>query len=322
MKTRIISIILLLSLLLAVLCGCAGSDSGGDRITIVATIFPEYDWTRQILGDRLENVDLRLLLDNGVDLHSFQPSVDDILQITSCDLFIYVGGESDEWVDGVLSQAKNSPEIVNLMEVLGDLAKDEEIREGMQSDGEEESEEAGEEKDEHVWLSLKNASLFCSAISEKLGKIDSANKDYYSSNAAAYIEKLNELDGRFASAVEAGRVKTLLFGDRFPFRYLTEDYGLDYYAAFSGCSAECEASFETVIFLAGKIDSLGLNSIIKLESSDGKIAQTVKGATSSKNQTVLTLDSMQSAGIKEIESGKTYLSVMENNLEMLIQALG
>ena len=320
MKKRIISLILISALLVAALTGCAGNGKRNDRLKIVATIFPEYDWVREILGDRLGEVELTLLLDNGVDLHSFQPTVDDIILINSCDLFIYVGGESDDWAESVLGQAKNGPEILDLLDILGDLAKSEEVREGMQT-GADDEEEKEDEKDEHVWLSLKNASLFCDAIASKLAQLDSDNGDYYSSNADAYKEKLNALDGRYSAAVEAGRVKTLLFGDRFPFRYLTDDYGLDYYAAFSGCSAECEASFETVVFLAGKVDSLGLKSIIRLEGSDGKIAQTVKDATSAKNQTVLVLDSMQSTGLEGIENGETYLSVMEKNLEVLTDAL-
>lgn len=312
---------MIVTLLAATLCGCAGNKNSAPRFRIVATIFPVYDWVRQILGDEAGGVELTMLLDNGVDLHSFQPTVDDIILINSCDLFIYVGGESDEWVDGVLSQSENSPLTINLMEVLGDRAKAEEHREGMQTDGHGGEEEEEDEKDEHVWLSVKNASLFCSAIASKLGELDPDNSAVFEANSAAYVEKLIALDARYSAAVEAGRVRTLLFGDRFPFRYLTDDYGLDYYAAFSGCSAECEASFETVVFLAGKVDSLGLKSIVRLESSDGKIAQTIKESTSEQNQTIVTLDSMQSTGIEGVEKGETYLSVMEKNLEALSDAL-
>ena len=215
---------------------------------------------------------------------------------------------------------------INLLEALGDAVKEEEIVEGMEAEheaeeAEEHEEEEGPEKDEHVWLSLRNAAALCKVIAEKLGEIDSANKEIYTANANAYIEKLNALDGQYKDAAAAAKVKTLLFADRFPFRYLADDYGLDYYAAFVGCSAESEASFETITFLAGKADELGLRTILQIESADGKIAQTVKDTTKTKDQTILTLDSMQSATTTDIENGVTYLSVMEKNLDVLKDAL-
>ncbi len=503
---KAISIILCLMMIVCIAAGCGKAGSGdtprSEKISIVTTIFPEYDWVRQILGEKAAAADMTMLLDNGVDLHSYQPSASDILKIGNCDLFIYVGGESDGWVDDTLSTAQNKDMVVvNLLEELGDAVKDEEIVEGMEAehdheheheeieesdikdrtlaefagswkslhpllaDGEleeflehkaEDTEEdgvtveslrekyttnwacdavnitvegdritfedadgktvsgsysyagfapvkaddgditgvryqferkegdgpkyvqmndhghepaeavehfhvyfgdesfaalmdsetnpffvAGEmsaaeiteeltgghdhgeegEKDEHVWLSLRNAAALCKVIAEKLGEVDSANKDIYTANANAYIEKLNTLDSQYKDAVAAAKTKTLLFGDRFPFRYLADDYGLDYYAAFVGCSAESEASFETIAFLAGKVDELGLSTILQIESADGKIANTIKATTKAKNQTILTLDSMQSATTTDIENGVTYLSVMEKNLDILKDAL-
>ncbi len=292
-------------------------------IQVVTTIFPEYDWVRQIAGEEISHIDLTMLLDNGVDLHSYQPTADDIAKISDCDLFIYVGGESDEWVEDALKEAVNKDmKVINLLEVLGDAVKEEEIVEGMQAEEEEgEEEEHEEEKDEHVWLSLKNAETLCQTISADLQEIDPENKDVYAANASVYLEKLSVLDTAYQSAADAASQKTLLFGDRFPFRYLVDDYGLSYYAAFVGCSAETEASFETITFLAGKVDELGLHSVLTLENSNQKIAKTIIENTSDKNQEILTLDSMQSTTSADVANGTTYLSVMENNLNVLKKAL-
>lgn len=321
---KIISLALCILILTAITTGCGTPAADSGKLSIVTTIFPEYDWVKQIMGNKADNAGITLLLDNGVDLHSYQPTVDDIVKISVCDMFIYVGGESDGWVTKVLKEAKNKNMVViNLLEVLGDSLKEEEVKEGMETEAEEDEEEdeEGPEYDEHVWLSLKNAAKICKYISEKLGDIDKDNKDAYASNTAAYIEKLNALDAKYTEAVNGAAVKTLLFGDRFPFRYLTDDYGLDYYAAFVGCSAESEASFKTIKFLADKADELGLKAIMQIESSDGKIARTVKETTVNKDQTVLTLDSMQSATSDDVKKGVTYLSIMENNLSVLKDAL-
>jgi zinc transport system substrate-binding protein len=297
--------------------------SEAEKLKIVTTIFPEYDWVRQILGKRIDNAEITLLLDSGVDLHSYQPTVDDIVKISNCDLFIYVGGESDEWVEDALAQAKNKDMLtVNLLEALGSSIKEEEVKEGMQIEEEDdEGEEEEVEYDEHVWLSLKNAAALCKIICEKISLIDKDNAEIYKVNTEAYISRLYDLDGQFRTAVDSAKVKTLVFGDRFPFRYLTDDYGLDYYAAFIGCSAESEASFETIVFLAKKLDELGLKSIMQIESADGSIAGAIKDASQTKDQTVLTLDSMQSTLSKDIDGGVTYLSIMESNLRVLKEAL-
>lgn len=299
-----------------------------DRIKIVTTVFPEYDWVRAILGELAENTELTLLLDDKVDLHSFQPTADDIVKISTCDLFVYVGGESDEWVEAALKEASNPDMVVvNLLDILGDMVKEEEIAEGMQTEEHEhehEHEEGEEEAyDEHVWLSLKNAKHICQTLAEQLEKIDPENAESYQSNASAYIEQLNSLDAKYQEAVQQSDKKVVLFGDRFPFRYLTDDYNLEYYAAFSGCSAETEASFETIVFLANKMDELSLNNILVIDGSDQKIADTILSNTQSgkKEQKILSMDSMQSTTLNDVEHGVTYLSVMEKNLEALKQAL-
>ena len=336
---RIIPLCLALIMTVGLLAGCGKQNepaaSDETRLRVVTTIFPEYDWVREILGDKADNAEVTMLLDNGADLHSYQPTADDIVKISECDLFIYVGGESDDWVDDALKNAANkNMKVVNLLEALGDSVKTEEVVEGMQEeehdhedadehdDAKEHDHEEEAEYDEHVWLSLKNAQTLCSAISGVLQQIDPDNKDTYAANASAYIKKLSALDADYQAAVDAAVCKTVLFGDRFPFRYLAEDYGLRYYAAFAGCSAESEASFETISFLAGKVDELNLPCVLTIEGVQHKIAETIVRNTAAKNQKVLMMDSMQSTTSKDAANGTTYLSVMERNLSVLKEALG
>ena len=498
---KITALLLALMMLAGVLAGCGKPKDAGKagKLKVVTTIFPAYDWVRAILGDKAENAEITMLLDNGVDLHSYQPTADDIVKISDCDLFVYVGGESDGWVKKALKSAANrNMKVINLLEVLGDSVKTEETVEGMQEDGHghshdeqlteddikdrtlsdfagawkslhpfllngnldkfcehraEEDEDSsttkdtylekykaawqcdaekisiegnnitftyadgktvsaeytyagyqpkrndegeirsvryqfettsadapkyvqfndhghepgeaehfhiyfgndgfdalmsaktnpffvkdalsvedildelmghdhGEEKDEHVWLSLKNAETLVTAIADALQELDPDNKDTYAANASAYIEKLSALDGAYQSAVDGAARKTVLFGDRFPFRYLVDDYGLSYYAAFAGCSAESEASFETVSFLAKKVDELGLPCVLTIEGKNHKLAETIVQSTAGKNQKVLTMDSMQSMTSKDAANGATYISVMEQNLSVLKEALG
>ena len=350
----------------AAVCLCACGNEGNtenlasNRLKVVTTIFPEYDWVREILGDKAGEADITLLLDNGVDLHSYQPTAEDILKIGEADVFIYVGGESDEWVEDALKEASNPDrKVINLLEVLGDSVKEEEVVEGMEHDHEhedgeehhdedahdeeehhdedahdgeehhdeevsEDEHEHGEEPeyDEHVWLSLRNAQILCDAIAEALGEADPDDAATYTANAADYKSKLAALDKSYREAVDAADIRTVLFGDRFPFRYMTDDYGLDYYAAFAGCSAETEASFETVIFLADKLDELGLPAVLTIEKSDGKIAETIRDNTASKDQKILVMDSLQSTTSEDIKNGATYTGAMEDNLEVLKEALG
>ncbi len=311
------------------------STNNNDKIKIVTTIFPEYDWVKTILGDNSSNADITMLLDNGVDLHSYQPTAEDILKITTCDMFVYVGGESDEWVEDVLEKSANkNMKVINLMKILGDSIKQEEVVEGMEIDDHDEDKESEEHKnevhehgqeeveyDEHVWLSLSNAKLFCNAIETGLSEIDPDNATTYKSNLDLYNEKLSALDADYKAAVNNSAKKTILFGDRFPFRYLVDDYNITYYAAFLGCSAETEASFKTVTFLADKVNELQLNYVLTIEKSDNKIAKTIIENTNDKNQQILSLDSMQSTTSKDVAEGKTYLSIMENNLNVLKEVL-
>ena len=310
------------------LAGCSNARNNTDsndnkQLSIVATIYPEYDWVLNILGEKKDNAEVMLLVDNGTDLHSYEPTAKDMVTIAKCDVFIYVGGESDQWVEDALKQATNkNMQVVNLMDVMGDMKKEEELKEGMQTKKEIiKKEETEPEYDEHVWLSLKNTQKFVMAIADAIAKADAANADIYSANAKSYSDKLSALDGEYTKTVKNAKQKTLLFGDRFPFRYMTEDYGIDYYAAFNGCSAETEASFETIKFLAGKVDELNLKNVMIIENSDGEIARTIIKNTKNKNQKILILDSLQSVGKKDMESGQTYLKIMESNLNVIKEAL-
>ena len=325
---KITALLLALFMLVGALAGCGKQNDTNqtDKLSIVTTIFPEYDWVREILGEKADNAEITMLLDNGVDLHSYQPTADDIVKISDCDLFIYVGGESDEWVEDALRNAANrNMKVINLLEVLGDSVKTEEIVEGMQEEEHEhedaEEHEHEEEADEHVWLSLKNAKMLVRVISKALQELDPDSKDIYAANADAYVKKLSALDAEYQTAVDAASNKTILFGDRFPFRYLVDDYGLRYYAAFVGCSAETEAGFETISFLAKRVDEWKLPCVLTIEGAQHKIAETIVRNTTAKNQRVLTMDSMQSTTSKDVKNGTTYLSVMEKNLSVLKEAL-
>ena len=339
------------------------------KLSVVTTIYPEFSWTKSILGNQTSSVDLSLLIKNGIDLHSFKPTAQDIAKIANADMVIYVGGESDEWIEKALEATpKKGRTEINLMKVLGDRVKAEEIVEGMQAEEEHHHEHAEEhehehhdehaekhehehhdehaeahehehhdehaevhehhhhdedvENDEHVWLSLKNAEILVKKIAEELSKIDAAHASAYKQNAEAYIAQIQSLDAEYRTAVESAARKTVLFGDRFPFRYLVDDYGIKYYAAFVGCSAESEASFETIAFLAGKMDSESLPSIFIIENGNDKIAKAVLAASKkSQDAQILTINSMQSITEKQINDGINYISLMRANLENLKKAL-
>lgn len=532
---KITKIFALAGILLALGCGSVfakKAKADDNKLKVVTTIFPEYDWAREVIGENAGNVELTLLLNNGVDLHSYSPSVKDIAKISEADIFVYVGGDSDEWVDEVLKNAKNpNMKVINLVEVLGDKVKCEEIVEGMEHEhhhdhdahghdehhhehdehGHEEhehsheaahshsaeihehdikdrklsefngewqslypvlvsgkleeyvehqAEEKGksekemqkeieakwncgvklvkvsgnkitltyddgksvsgsysyagyavkkndegkitnvrykfeskdknapkyvmfndhgfapaekvahfhfyfgnngfeefmdskvnsyfvdsklsahecedlllghnhdehhhheeEEKDEHVWLSLRFAKILCAEICDALCEKDSANAETYKKNLASYNAKLSALDKKYTDLVNNSSKKVILFGDRFPFRYMVDDYGLKYYAAFSGCSAESEASFKTIVFLSEKVNELGLQAVCQIETGNGKIARTIISNSKNRKAKVLTFDSLQSTTTKQINKGATYYGAMEKNLEVLTEAL-
>ena len=299
------------------LAGCAPKQQQNTtKLKIVATTFPQYDWIREIIGKDNTNVDLQLLMKNGGDLHSYQPTAGDIANIADANLFVYVGGESDEWVDDALKEKTNKDmKVVNMMQTLGDDIDEEE--EGLEKESEDHEEI---EYDEHVWLSLKRAQKIVKAIADELGELDSTNAKKYQENAEAYIAKLAALDKSYESTVNTVKNKTWIFADRMPFHYLAKDYGITTYAAFNGCSTETNASFNTIVSLAKYADELGIKHIMTIEGSDKKLAKAVIENTTDKNQDILTLNSLQSVSQSDIDKGLTYYGAMEENLKVLAQS--
>ena len=365
-KIKAAAMIAAFSMVIAGISGCgqsAAAESAQNRkISIVCSIFPEYDWVKQIMGDKADNAEITYLLGNGADLHNYRPTADDIIKISGCDLFIHVGGESDEWAEDALAGAVNKDmKVIDLIGTIGDNVRTEEIKEGMQDEDEHHHDHDDEdghdddhddedghdddhddedghdddhddehehhhdddepEYDEHVWLSVKNAKLICTEIADKLCALDPSNDGTYKANLAAYTAELDKLDSDFAALVGNASEKTLIFGDRFPFRYFTDDYGLDYYAAFVGCSAETEASFETVVFLAQKADELNAKTIYTIENSDKSIAQTIINRTAAKDGKIAELNSLQSVSREQADGGETYISLMRKNYEVLKETL-
>jgi len=314
-----------------------------NQLEIVCTTFAQYDWMRELLDGCDSQFELTLLIDNGVDLHSYQPSVADIAKISNADMVIYNGGESEQWVTELV-QGENNKDIkaVSLIELLGDGIKEEELVEGMQEhehgehsheedeqepheehhdETEEEHEEHHHEYDEHVWLSVKNAMNFVTKLSQMLQEMNPSAAEQIQANEEAYVQELKELDYAYGQAMSEVVQPTLVFGDRFPFRYLMDDYEITYFAAFPGCSAETEASFETITFLAGKIDECQLDAILVLENSEPSIAETIVKNTTAQNQEILMIDSLQSVTREQIDEGYTYLTAMKSNLEVMKRAL-
>ena len=313
----------------------ASEDS--KKIKIVTTIYPEYDWVSNIIKGNEEKFDLSILMTSGVDLHNFQPTAKDILDIGTADLFIYVGGESDKWAEGAIRQAVNKDlKTINLMELLRDKVKIEELKEGMEEEEHHHDEEDGEEHhegeeeehheeeieyDEHVWLSLENAITVCSYLKSEIEALDSDNANVYENNLTTYLAELNKLNDEYKNVVSSAKRKVLLFGDRFPFRYMVDDYGIDYFAAFKGCAAETEASFKTIKFLADKLSEENLPYVMKIERSEDKIARAIIENSSKKDAKIETMYSIQAVSSDDIKKGETYLSYMKKNLEVLKKVL-
>ncbi len=289
-------------------------------IDVVTNSYAAYDWVKQIFADDTDHIRMTYLLENGVDLHNYQPDAEDIRKIADCDVFIYVGGESDRWAADAIRSSGNSHLLaVNMLACIGKLAKEEEVKEGMQAEEEEEEPET----DEHVWLSVRNASVISGVIFNQVSSLvtDPEELKQITANYENYQAELMKLDQEYAKAVSAADLDTVIFGDRFPFRYLLDDYGIDYYAAFAGCSAETEASFETVRFLAEKADEIGARNILTIETGNQKLAETIINNTQTGDQGILVMNSIQSVNTEEVKTGLSYLEVMRGNLEVLKQAL-
>ena len=322
--------------------GCAAPAETEDdgRMKVVTTIFPQYDFVRAIGGDL---VHLRMLLSPGEEMHSYEPTPLDIKEIQNCDLFIYVGGENDVWVDRILdNMGDHRPETLRLVDLTDTV--EEEIVEGMMEerghehdhdeadhheDGDHDEEvdhheddsshEEHEEADEHVWTSPVKAAEITEAIAAKMAEIDPANAAQYREGAHAYAAQLMDLDARFREIVGNAERKTIVFGDRFPIRYFAEEYGLEYYAAFPGCSAETEPSASTLAFLIDKVREEEIPVVFSIELSNGNIAKAICESGGAVQRTFYSCHNLTR---EQMESGATYVSMMTENLEVLEEALG
>ncbi len=341
-KRRVRDFLLAGSLILGMMltgCGMSGQQTeqnGGkeqnkvenEKISVVATIFPQYDFVRQIAG---ENVELKMLLKPGEETHSYEPTPQDIIAIQNSDLFIYVGGENDAWVEDILeSMPDNGRKTLKLVDCV-DTVEEEHV-EGMKEErghdheeDEADHEEHGQEEthsvheiDEHVWTSPLNAVKIVEQIKEELCEIDSENAPDYEENAEAYVAQLKELDQEFQDVVDHSKRKLMIFGDRFPFRYFAEAYGLDYYAAFSGCASDTEPSAATMAFLINKVQDENIKTVLKMELSNENIAKAIAEAT---NADVKEFYSCHNLTAEQFADGETYLSLMEKNVETLREVL-
>lgn len=331
-----------LVLCLCMLSGCTKpvTTAEHDENVILCTTFAAYDWVREILGDT-DTFTCRMLVDNGVDLHSYQPSAQDIMKIANCRMLVYVGGESDTWVSDALAESGNKDIIaISLLELVGDLAREEVELEGVEDhhhhDHEEESahahdhadensgnpetEDHDDHYDEHVWLSLKNAMVCTKALAQEIAGLDETYTEQYMDNCQTYIDQLQALDLEYQSMRENAVQTTILVGDRFPFLYLAEDYDIHYFAAYSGCSADVEASVNTVTFLADKLKEYNLSVIYVVDNGTDSLADTI-AESADRSPKILHLFSMQSVTKQDIEAGCSYLSYMEENLQNLKEEL-
>lgn len=319
-----------IGLLLVLLCLCAGGLFGcaadktdktaanDEKYRVFCTAFPVYDWLKNVTAEA-ENIELVLLDTHGADLHSYQPAVADMTALADSDLVVYIGGESDKWAADAVKNAGTDVKGVSLLALLGDKVKTEQTVEGMEAEehAHGSAEEETPEIDEHVWLSVKNAAFFTEHLTELLCEADASEAEFLREASNAYTDALTKLDKAYAEAVQSARLDVFVVCDRFPFRYLADDYALAYYAAFPGCSAETDAGFDTVIFLANKIDELHLTHVAVTESGTGAVAKAVLENAAEKDVAVVTLDSLQAVSAEDIAHGKSYLSAMEENLAAL-----
>lgn len=338
MKHRYLkSIGIVLSLCLTLLSGCTGPTTAEqDENVILCTTFAAYDWVREILGDT-DTFTCRMLVDNGVDLHSYQPSAQDIMKIADCRMLVYVGGESDTWVSDALAESGNEDIVaISLLDLVGDRALNEVELEGVEGhhhhdhdnedhDHDEHGHEAeitdhDDHYDEHVWLSLKNAIVCTETLADAVTKLDSCNSKKYAANAKDYTGKLEALDADYQTMRDTATQTTILIGDRFPFLYLAEDYDIHYFAAYSGCSADVEASVHTVTYLTEKLQEYKLPAIYVVDNGTDSLARTI-AESADMTPEILHLSSMQSVTKEDIQKGCTYLSYMEENLQMLKDGL-
>lgn len=342
--SKLLTLLMILVMCASCFYGCSSDkkeENSSKKIKVVATIFPVYDFLREIGGDK---IDLTMLMTPGAETHSYEPTPKDMKTVSNADFFAYVGGDSDEWVDKILDGNKNDKmKVVTLMDCVKTV--DEEHVEGMEEehdhdhdedvDGKDDSDKDKDEhdehdehdhdhdgdepeQDEHVWTSPKNAIEIVKKLTSELSKVDPDNANYYKENSKNYIKKLEDLDKKFEDVVKNGKRQEIIFGDRFPFRYFVDRYGLKYYAAFPGCSTDTEASASTVAFLTNKVKEDKIPVIFHIELSNNKIAKSIAEATGAK---MLQLNAVHNVTKEDFEKGETYLSLMEKNLKPLEEAL-
>ena len=312
---RILCVMMAVMLITVCFCSCSSTentDKKSGKLSIVTTIFPPYDFARQVAGDKAE---LTMLLKPGTESHNYDPTPQDIIKIQNADVFIYVGGESDKWVEDMLASASKKPKkIIVMMDCVDKL--EEEIVEGMQAEEEEHGDEV--EYDEHVWTSPKNAIKISKKICEELKALDKDNEEFYEKNTNEYSKQLSSLSNDFDNITKNGKRNTMIFGDRFPFKYFADEYHLKYYAAFPGCSSETEPSAATVAFLIDKVKEEKIPVVFTIEFSSGKIADTICESTGAKK---LMMHSCHNITQEQFESGITYIELMRNNETVLKEAL-
>lgn len=305
----IIALVVTLVASLGMIAFLTHKNAEDKKFSIITTNFPAYDFARAVAGDQAQ---IKMLLKPGVDMHGYEPSPEDIIDIENCSLFIYTGGESDEWVEGILENTRN----INTLRMM-DAVKPvkEEIVEGMESE-EEDKEEV--EYDDHVWTSLRNAQLIIDAIQNRLSEIYPDERASFAQNSANYKTRLADLDQKFQSIVDNSSRRTLVFGDRFPLRYFVDDYNLEYFAAFPGCSEQNEASSKAISYLVNKIKTEEIPVVLKIELTSDDIAQTIANETGAK---VLVFSAAHNISAEDFENGRTYADIMEANLAVLEEAL-
>ena len=302
MIRKIIAIAVLAAITAATGCAPEKNKKNEDKINVVCTSFAQYDWTRELIKGAEDRYDITLLTETGVDIHSYQPSADDIIKINESDMIIYVGGESDKWVKDY-TKGSMGKKVINMLDIVDDdLLYDE------------------READEHVWLSFDNAEEICEKIAECLISMDPVNEQLYERNENRYTNELESLDSEYESMVRSAPCKTAVIADRFPFRYMFDEYKINYFAAFPGCSAETEASFETVKLLSEKVKDVP--AVIVTDNGNQKLAETVLANAGGSEKPIISLNSMQSVTKEDIDGGMTYISAMRENQNMLAMALG
>lgn len=317
-KRAIAASLLTVFLILQTISLCSCASEGDSRPKIVTTTFVLCDWVKNVLGDEAENYSVEILGANGADIHSYQPTVKDISLLSRCDAFVHIGGESDSWAEGALRSANNADmTVIDLSQALGSKLCAEEHG---HDHGDEEHEHSF---DEHIWFSFELARASVEKIAESLGERFTDKRDVFFANARSYCEEITVLEGEYSALKTEDQADggCVVVADRYPFAYLFDSIGIEAHAAFEGCSAESEASFEVIARLSAVIDERGLSRVLVCEDSDGRIADAVIRNTKSKDAQILTLNSLQSLGSDDAAAGKSYISVMRENLEVLKKAL-